>query len=128
MSEYIALIHKDAESAFGASFPDLPGCISAADTLEELRPMIKEALGFHIEGMVEDGDAVPEPSTLDEILKAEGYAEAVAVMVVKSPHMAEATVRVHITLPEKTLAQIDRKAAAKGMSRSRFLVQAAERW
>jgi predicted RNase H-like HicB family nuclease len=128
MSEYIALIHKETGSAFGASFPDLPGCISLADTLEELRPMIEEALGFHIEGMVEDGDPVPVPSVLDDILKTEGYADAVAVMVVKAPELAEATVRVNITLPEKTLAQIDRKAAAKGMSRSRFLVQAAERW
>jgi predicted RNase H-like HicB family nuclease len=128
MSEYIALIHKETGSAFGASFPDLPGCISLADTLEELRAMIEEALGFHIEGMVEDGDAVPESSALDDILKSEGYADAVAVMVVKAPELAEATVRVNITLPEKTLAQIDRKAAAKGMSRSRFLVQAAERW
>jgi predicted RNase H-like HicB family nuclease len=128
MAEYIALIHKDPSSAFGASFPDLPGCISTATTLEELRPMIEEALGFHVEGMIEDGDAVPEPSNLDEILKTEGYADAVAVMVVKAPELAETTVRVNITLPEKTLAQIDRKAAAKGMSRSRFLVQAAERW
>jgi predicted RNase H-like HicB family nuclease len=128
MSEYIALIHKDSGSGFGASFPDLPGCISVADTLEELRPMIEEALGFHIEGLVEDGDVVPESSSLDEILKAEGYADAVAVMVAKAPELAEAAVRVNITLPEKTLAQIDRKAAAKGMSRSRFLVQAAERW
>lgn len=128
MLEYIALIHKDAGSAFGASFPDLPGCISAADTLEEFRPMIEKALGFHIEGMIEDGYAVPEPVTFDEILKAEGYADAVAVMAVKSPMIAEATVRVNITLPEKTLAQIDRKAAAQGMSRSRFLVQAAKRW
>ena len=83
MSEYIALIHKDPESAFGASFPDLPGCISAAGTLRELRPMIEEALGFHIEGMMEDGEALPEASTLDEILKAEGYADAFAVMVVR---------------------------------------------
>jgi predicted RNase H-like HicB family nuclease len=128
MSEYIALIHKDPTSAFGASFPDLPGCVSAADTLEELRPMIEEALGFHIEGMIEDGDAVPEPSTLDEILKAEGYGDAVAVMVVKAPETEGATVRVNITLPEKTLAQIDRKAAAQGMSRSSFLAQAAKRW
>jgi HicB_like antitoxin of bacterial toxin-antitoxin system len=90
--------------------------------------MIEAALGFHIEGMIEDGDSVPEPSTLDEILKAEGYADAVAVMAVKSPAMAEATVRVNITLPEKTLAQIDRKAAAHGMSRSSFLAQAAKRW
>lgn len=128
MTEYIALIHKDSGSAFGASFPDLPGCISVADSLEELRPMIEEALGFHIEGMIEDSDAVPEPSTLDEILNAEGYSDAVAVMVVKAPEMAEATVRVNITLPEKTLAQIDRKAAAQGMSRSGFLAEAAKRW
>lgn len=128
MAEYIALIHKDLNSAYGASFPDLPGCISAAETLEELRPMIEEALGFHIEGMIEDGQAVPEPSQLDEILKAEGYTDAVAVMVVKAPETEGATVRVNITLPEKTLAQIDRKAAAKGMSRSGFLVEAAKRW
>ncbi len=128
MTEYIALIHKDSGSAFGASFPDLPGCISVADSLEELRPMIEEALGFHIEGMIEDSNAVPEPSTLDEILNAEGYSDAVAVMVVKAPEMAEATVRVNITLPEKTLAQIDRKAAAQGMSRSGFLAEAAKRW
>jgi predicted RNase H-like HicB family nuclease len=128
MTEYIALIHKDPHSSFGASFPDLPGCISAASTLEELRPMIEESLSLHIEGLLEDGDALPEPSTLDAIVKSKDYADAVAVMVVKSPETPDATVRVNITLPEKTLAQIDRKAAQKGMSRSSFLVKAAERW
>jgi predicted RNase H-like HicB family nuclease len=128
MTEYIALIHKDRHSSFGASFPDLPGCMSAADSLEELRPMIEESLSLHIEGLLEDGDALPEPSTLDAIVKSKDYADAVAVMVVKSPQAPDATVRVNITLSEKTLAQIDRKAAKKGMSRSSFLVKAAERW
>jgi predicted RNase H-like HicB family nuclease len=128
MTEYIALIHKDQHSSFGASFPDLPGCISAADSLEGLRPMIEESLSLHIEGLLEDGDALPEPSTLDAIVKSKDYTDAVAVMVVKSPEAPDATVRVNITLPEKTLAQIDRKAAQKGMSRSSFLVKAAERW
>ncbi len=128
MSEYIAVIHKDKDSAFGASFPDLPGCISAADTLEDLRPMITEALAFHLEGMREDGDAIPTPSSFDEIIQAEDYGDAVAVMVVKAPDEAEATVRVNITLPENTLAQIDRKAAKLGMSRSGFLAKAAKRW
>lgn len=128
MSEYIAVIHKEPKSAFGASFPDLPGCISAAASLEELRPMIGESLGLHIEGMIEDGEVVPEPSPLETIMKSKNYKDAVAVMVVKAPALAEATVRVNITLPEKTLAQIDRKAAAKGMSRSGFLAKAAERW
>jgi predicted RNase H-like HicB family nuclease len=128
MTEYIALIHKDQHSSYGASFPDLPGCISAADSLEDLRSMIEESLSLHIEGLLEDGDALPEPSTLDAIVKSKDYADAVAVMVVKSPETPDATVRVNITLPEKTLAQIDRKAAQKGMSRSSFLVKAAERW
>lgn len=128
MTEYIAVIHKQAKSDFGASFPDLPGCISAAKTLEKLRPMIEESLGFHIEGMIEDGEALPEPSPLDKIVKSKDYADAVAVMVVKAPATNGATVRVNITLPEKTLATIDKKAAEKGMSRSRFLVKAAERW
>jgi predicted RNase H-like HicB family nuclease len=128
MAEYIAVIHKEPKSAFGASFPDLPGCISAAKTLEDLRPMIEESLGLHIEGMIEDGEAVPEPSLLETIVKSKDYKDAVAMIVVKAPAVAEATVRVNITLPETTLAQIDRKAAAKGMSRSSFLAKAAERW
>ena len=59
MTEYIAIIHKEKNSDFGASFPDLPGCISAAKTLENLRPMIEESIGLHIEGMIEDGEALP---------------------------------------------------------------------
>lgn len=128
MTEYIAVIHKEAKSDFGASFPDLPGCISVAKTLEKLRPMIEESLGFHIEGMIADGEALPEPSPLDKIVKSKDYADAVAVMVVKAPATNGATVRVNITLPEKSLATIDKKAAEKGMSRSSFLVKAAERW
>ena len=90
--------------------------------------MIEESLGLHLVGMIEDGEAVPEPSPLYKIVKSKDYADAVAVMVVKAPELAGATVRVNITLPEKVLAQIDRKAAKKGMSRLGFLVKAAERW
>jgi predicted RNase H-like HicB family nuclease len=128
MAEYIALIHKERGTSFGASIPDLPGCISAAKTLEDLRPMIEESLGLHIEGMLEDGEALPEPSPLDTIVKLKDYKDAVAVMVVKAPDTPGATVRVNITIPQKALAQIDRKAAERGMSRSSFLAKAAERW
>ena len=64
MRHYIGLIHKDADSDYGVSFPDLPGCITAGATLDEARAMAEEALKIHLEGMVEDGDPVPEPSTL----------------------------------------------------------------
>ena len=57
MPHYVALIHKDADSDFGVSFPDFPGLATAGHTLDEARAMAEEALAFHVEGMVEDGDA-----------------------------------------------------------------------
>jgi predicted RNase H-like HicB family nuclease len=59
---YIALIHKDPDSDYGISFPDLPGVISAGKTLNEAREMGAEALALRLEGMAADGDTTPEPS------------------------------------------------------------------
>src|SRR5260370_35175538 len=66
MRSYIALIHKDPHSEFGVSFPDFPGCISAGATLDEARTNAEEALAFHVEGMAEDGAAIPEPSSREQ--------------------------------------------------------------
>jgi predicted RNase H-like HicB family nuclease len=64
---YIAYLHKERDSDFGVSFPDFPGCVTAGRTLEEARRMAAEALALHIEGMMEDGEVVPEPSNLDAL-------------------------------------------------------------
>ncbi len=71
-THYIALIHKDADSDYGVSFPDLPGVVTAGTDLDDARRMAEEALQFHIEGMIEDGDAVPEPSTLEQVMRRSG--------------------------------------------------------
>jgi predicted RNase H-like HicB family nuclease len=63
MSAYIALIRKDAESDFGADFPDFPGCISAGATLDEARRMAQEALELHVAGMIADREKLPSPSS-----------------------------------------------------------------
>ncbi len=68
MPNYIALIHKEPGSAYGVSFPDFPGCISAGDTLDEARAMAAEALALHLEGLTDDGQALPEPSSFEAIL------------------------------------------------------------
>lgn len=73
MSEYIALIHNEASTGFGASFPDFPGVVTAADRLEDLRAEAEEVLALHIEGMVEDGDSIPEPSALDAVVGLDDY-------------------------------------------------------
>jgi predicted RNase H-like HicB family nuclease len=64
---YVAFIHKDTDSAFGVSFPDVCGCFSAGDTLEEARQNAAEALAAHIDWLVSDGDPVPEPRSLDNV-------------------------------------------------------------
>jgi predicted RNase H-like HicB family nuclease len=79
--EYIAYLHKDSDSDYGVSFPDFPGCITAGKTLDEASRMAGEALALHIQGMIEDGDAVPEPSKLDNIAKNAAKLDAIAFMV-----------------------------------------------
>lgn len=59
--EYVVIFEK-GENSYGASVPDLPGCIAVGETIEEVRELIAEAIAFHIEGLQEDGDVVPPPS------------------------------------------------------------------
>ena len=126
MRHYIALIYKDANSDYGVSFPDLPGVISAGRTLDEARAMAAEALALHLEGLAEDGEAVPEPSTLEEIMAVAENKDGVAVLV-DAPAADVKSVRVNITLPADVLGEIDKYAERKGFTRSGFLAQAAKK-
>ncbi len=97
MTQYIALIHKEPTSDYGVSFPDFPGCISAGVTLDEARAMGGEALTLHVEGMIEDGEQLPRPSSLEEIMSDPLNREAVAVLI-DAPAEAERSIRVNVTL------------------------------
>ena len=97
--QYIGYLHKEADSDFGVSFPDFPGCITAGESLEDARDMAEEALGLHILGLVED--------------------------VLITPDMPERTVRFNITARQNQLEAIDRLARKAGMNRSAFLVHSA---
>ena len=63
MRQYIGLIHKDAHSDYGVSFPDFPGCITAGRDLDDARAMAEEVLALHVEGLIADGEALPEASS-----------------------------------------------------------------
>ena len=126
MSQYIGLIHKEADSDFGVSFPDFPGVITAGTTLDDARTMAEEALSFHIEGMVEDGEAIPEPSDLDEVMADPDNRSGVVIVVAVKAEVPK-VVRVNVTLPSDVLEQIDKYAEAHGFTRSGFLVQAAKK-
>jgi len=118
--EYIAYLHKDKKSDYGVSFPDFPGCVTAGSTLEEARRMAVEALSLHISGMQEDGDAIPEPSTLDDLQNDPAMKGAVAFLV--EAKELERTVRINITARESQIAEIDHRARAAKLSRSAYMV------
>jgi len=126
MANYIAVVHKDPKSDFGVSFPDFPGCITAGSSIDEAKDMAHDALSLHIKGMMEDGENIPTPSKLEDIMDDPDYADAAAILIVSVSEAKPRSIRVNITVPEDMLRKIDTIARKKGMSRSSFLVHAAQ--
>ena len=123
---YIGLIHKDAGSDYGVSFPDFPGVVTVGKDLDEARAMAEEALAFHIDGMAADGEAIPEASSLEEVMSDPDNKDGVAILVAVKTDAVKC-VRVNVTLPEDVLAQIDKFVKERGLSRSGFLARAAKK-
>ncbi len=65
---YMVVIEK-GKSGYGAHVPDLPGCVAAGETREEVLGLVKEAIEFHIEGLKEAGEPVPTPSSVGEFVE-----------------------------------------------------------
>ena len=124
MATYIALIRKTRKSDYSIDFPDFPGCVTAGKSLDEARRLAFEALAFHVEGMVEDGETIPGASTLDAIM-ADRHNKDAAAFLVDLPAAASPSVRVNITLPEAELERIDDCVREAGTTRSAFLLAAA---
>ena len=121
--DYIALLRKETDTDYGVDFPDLPGCTTTGSTLDEAKEIAAEAIAFHIEGLIEDGEDIPAPSSLEEIMADKANKDAVAFLV---PYQSsEKAVRVNITLPSSLLKRIDRQSGKRG--RSGFLAAAAEK-
>ena len=121
--EYIAYLHKDRKSDFGVSFPDFPGCITAGKTLDEARRLAPQALALHIKGMIEDGEAVPQASTIDDLAADPALKGAVAFLV--KVEIGEKAERFNITARKSQMDEIDRLADRKGMTRSAYMVYSA---
>ncbi len=116
---YPALVDKDADSDFGVSFPDFPGCVSAGETLEDALLGAQEALSGHVALMVADGDALPRPISLEQVTaEKEPSTVAVTLVPVVPPGRAR---RVNVTLDEALLEEIDQISD----NRSGFLAEAA---
>lgn len=123
MATYIALLRKESKSDFGVEFPDFPGCVTAGKTLEEAQALAREALALHIDGMVEDEDEIPAPSSTDRIMADPANRTAVVFLV--EVETQPKSVRVNVTFAPDVLEKIDHAAARAHLSRSAFLAEVA---
>lgn len=122
-SYYPAIVERAADGGFGVFFPDLPGCTSGGDSVQEAARNAEEALQSHVDLLAEGGDPLPEPSDLDRLAVDADVQEAARLLVrVEPPRRA---VRVNVTIAEDLLAAVDRFAERRGLTRSGFLAQAA---
>ena len=124
MAYYPALIRKEAASDFGVEFPDFPGCVAAGGTLDEAVAEARNALEFHVEGMVAERQAIPAPTPLEEAMES-ADARGAAAILVPLRHSKGRAQRVNVTFDEFLLEEIDAEAARRGMTRSAFLADAA---
>ena len=85
MAGYIALVHKDAGTSYGVSFPDVPGCISAGDTFEEAIALAAEALAGHFAAMRHDGDPIPAPRSFEELKCDPEFTSADVIVTMVTP-------------------------------------------
>ncbi len=121
------VIHKDHDSDYGVTVPDLPGCFSAGETLAEAVANAREAIELHIEGLIDAGQAVQTGDLNEHHINAD-YAGGIWHLVNVDPADLRGNAqRVNITIPERVLERIDRMARASGTSRSGYLVAAALR-
>lgn len=127
---YVALIHKDPGSAYGVSFPDLPGCYSAGDTLEEATRNAIEGLGAFVRWMEADGDAVPAPRTPDEIVADPALAEdreGATLVLVPLVRDLGSTTRINVSLDLGLLEAMDAEARQRKQTRSAFIASAVRK-
>jgi predicted RNase H-like HicB family nuclease len=122
----VAIETGDAKHAFGVVVPDLPGCFSAGDTLDDALTNSREAILLHLEGLLDDGQPFPAPTPIELLRKKRNYRGwAWAVVDVDASELGDKAARINITLPHRILRAIDAHAKKQGETRSGFLARAA---
>jgi predicted RNase H-like HicB family nuclease len=125
---YPAIFEQTEDKAYSVFFPDILGCVSGGDTLEEAIAMSKEALSLHLSGMINDNDACPAIDIDNAKQEAEG-----CILMMIEPNSAviarrtkDHAVRINITIPQFLLESVDSYAKAAHINRSRLIAEALE--
>jgi predicted RNase H-like HicB family nuclease len=123
--KYPIVIHKDPNSDYSVTIPDLPGCFSAGLTLEEAINMAQEAAECHIEGMLIDSEPIPTPSDIEVHRDKPDFKDGLwALVEVDISKLSLKSKRINITMPERLIRTVDQYAKKNGSTRSGLLSQA----
>lgn len=127
---YPILIEEGSDTvAFGVIVPDLPGCFSAGDTLDEALDAAKEAAAAWIDAAMDAGTTVPAPSKLENVRQLPGYEGWTLGVVDLDPALLDDGIeRVNITLPRRILRRLDDLATARHQSRGAFIADLTMRF
>ena len=123
---YPIVIHKDPESSYGVTVPDLPGCFSAGDSMEEAVKNAVEAIECHVEGILMDNEDLPIAKGMEKYVSQPSYQGGTwALVEVDLSKLGGKIQRVNITMPERILGKIDSFANNSHQTRSKLLTNAA---
>ena len=116
---YPIVVHKDPDSDYGVTIPDLPGCFSAGSTIGEAMNMAREAAECHIEGLLIDSEPIPTPADIEAHKDNPDFKEGVwALVEVDIAKLSLKSRRINITMPERLIRTVDQYARRCGSSRS----------
>ena len=120
------VLHTDDGTRYGITVPDLPGCFSGGDSIDDALDNVREAIDLHLEGLTEEGDEISTPKPIAEHQASGEFSDGIwAIVDVDTMKYEGKAEKINITLPRRLLAQIDEYAQTHGESRSGFLAEAA---
>lgn len=123
--QYPVVIHKDSNSDYGVTVPDLPGCFSAGASIEEALREALEAVECHIEGLLIDDEKIPLPTEIEKHQQNLDFASGIwAIVDVDLSKLSGKVRRINVTIPERILTRIDSFAKQNGESRSGLITAA----
>lgn len=116
----------DDNAAWSVIVPDLPGCYSAGDSLDEAVDAVQEAAAAWIDVALDEGRMIPKPSSVEGAVRSGDYDGWIVSYVDVDPSLLDDTIeRINITLPLRVLKRLDAKAKEKGLSRSSYIANMA---
>jgi len=122
---YPVVIHKDKQSDYGVTVPDLPGCFSAGETMESALSNVVEAIECHLDVLFFDCGSIPEATSIEAHQQHTDFTGGTWALVnIDLSKLASKAKRINITLPERVLALVDEQAKREGESRSGLLARA----